>query len=86
MDYRLIDTAPESVIVSVVWGQKRGRPQYGQAKRLGNKWFIYGELNPYANGLSCAAPDGWLPEDSRDWTEEERMRCNELARGLSATL
>jgi hypothetical protein len=79
MVYREIETAPENEEVSAVWGEKRAKPEYGTALRLGDQWFIHGEQNPYANGKPCATPDGWLPMDQSKWTKAERKLCDILA-------
>lgn len=65
MEYREIETAPEKQEVSVVWGERSSRQEYGRAVRIGSQWFIEGERNPYANGKPCATPDGWLPRDRK---------------------
>jgi hypothetical protein len=78
MEYREIETAPEDKKLSVVWGGKSSRPEYGLALRLSNQWFIYGESNPHANGRHCATPDGWLPRDRFEWTKAERRLCDIL--------
>lgn len=79
MEYRGIETAPENKKLLAVWGEKCEKPEYGLALRVGNQWFIYGQRNPYANGISCAVPDGWLPEDRKEWTKAERRLCDILA-------
>jgi len=79
MEYREIETAPENKKVSVVWGEKSPRPEYGLALRLTNQWYIYGQSNPHANGRPCAVPDGWLPENRDEWTRAEKRLCDILA-------
>ena len=61
MEYRQIGTVPEDEEVSVVWGEQSQRPEYGTASKRDDRWYIYGQLNPHANGRPCAVPDGWLP-------------------------
>lgn len=78
MEYRKIEISPENIIVSVVWGIQSEKPEYGQALRFLDIWYIYGEANSHANGKSCARPDGWLPTDRRDWTNAERTLCDRL--------
>ncbi len=79
MIYREISTAPESMYVGVVWGEKTQRPEYGVASRIVNQWYIHGQSNPHANGRPCANPDGWLPERREEWTKAERILCDILA-------
>ncbi|MDD5649465.1 MAG: hypothetical protein PHF86_03460 [Candidatus Nanoarchaeia archaeon] len=79
MEYRETETAPENKIVCTVWGEESQKPEYGTALKLGNQWYIYGQLNPHANRLSCAKPDGWLPKDRKEWTKAEKTLCDILA-------
>lgn len=79
MEYREIKSAPEDEEVSVVWGEKSVRPEYGIALKLGSQWYIRGQSNPHANGRPCATPDGWLPEDRSQWTKAEIRLCDILA-------
>ena len=58
-DYQRIITAPENTVVNVCWGSLTGRIEYGSAKRLARRWYIYGQSNPHANGRPCATPTGW---------------------------
>jgi len=79
MEYREIETAPQDKKLSVVWGEKSSRPEYGIALRLNSRWYIHGKSNPHANGRPCAVPDGWLPQDRSEWTKAERRLCDILA-------
>jgi hypothetical protein len=79
MIYRELGEAPENERVSVVWGETSQNPEYGLAVRLGTRWYIYGQANPYANGKPCAKPDGWLPGKREQWTEAERTLSDILA-------
>ena len=79
MIYREIETAPENVVVGVVWGEISTRPEYGIALRAGDHWYILGQLNHHATGRPCAKPDGWLPKDREQWTKAERRLCDILA-------
>ncbi len=79
MEYREIETAPEDKKLNVVWGERSPKPEYGTALRLYNKWYIYGQSNPHANGRPCAVPDGWLPKDRSEWTKAEKRLCDILA-------
>lgn len=79
MEYRETETAPEKEKVDVVWGENMERPGYGTALRLGSEWFIYSLPNPHAEGITCAVPDGWLPEDRSEWTKAETRLLDILA-------
>ena len=79
MEYREIRDSPEDRVVDVVWGERSQKPEYGIALRLGSQWYIKGQSNPHANGRPCAAPDGWLPQDRKEWTRAERRLINILA-------
>ena len=79
MEYREITEAPEDKKVRVVWGEERVDQEHGIALRIGSQWYIHGLPNPYANGMPCAAPDGWLPEDPAEWTKAEKRLCDILA-------
>ena len=78
MESREIEYAPEDKEVSVVWGEKGSNPEYGRSIRIGNQWFMRGDLNPPANGKPCAKPDGWLPVRRGEWTKAEIRLCEIL--------
>jgi hypothetical protein len=80
MIYRPAEAAPENEKVSVVWGKESANPGYGTALRLGNRWYIYGQSNPHANGRVCARPDGWLPKNRDKWTDDEKRLLENLCR------
>jgi hypothetical protein len=61
--YEDIESAPEKIVIPVMWGDLTKNPEYGQANKINNTWYIRSDPNPHANGRECATPTAWCPTE-----------------------
>lgn len=58
-----IDSAPEEVKLSVMWGSPPVEPEFGKAIKMGEIWYIQSDRNPHADGRVCVEPVAWHTEE-----------------------